>query len=48
MKLNRRILVIGAAVGVLAVGGVGIAQAVGGSSEEPVTGPTADKARVLP
>jgi hypothetical protein len=45
MKLNRRMLVIGAAAGVLAVGGVGIAQAVGGSSEEPVTGPAGDKAR---
>jgi len=45
MTRNRRIVVIGAAVGVLAVGSVGIAQAVGGSSEEPVTGPAAEKAK---
>lgn len=45
MKLNRRMLMIGAAAGALAVSGVGIAQAVGGSSEESVTGPAADKAR---
>lgn len=45
MKLNRRIVVIGVAAGVLAVGGVGIAQAVGGSSEEPVTGPAAEQAK---
>jgi hypothetical protein len=45
MKPSRRIFVIGAAAGVLAVGGVGIAQAVGGSSEEPVTGPAADQAK---
>lgn len=37
-------VVIGATVGVLAVGGVGIAQAVGGSPEEPVTGPAAEQA----
>jgi hypothetical protein len=45
MKLNRRMVVVGATVGVLAVGGVGIAQAVGGSSEEPVTGPAAEQAK---
>lgn len=46
MKVNRRIVVI-AAVGAtaLAAGGAGIAQAVGGESEENVTGPAAGKAR---
>ena len=45
MKLHRRtIIVTGAAVAVLAVGGAGIAQAVGGDSEEQITGPAADKA----
>ncbi len=46
MKVNRRIVVI-AAVGVtaLAATGAGIAQAVGGESEENVTGPAAQKAR---
>ena len=44
MKSKRTLLVVGAAVALLAVaGGVGIAQAVSGS-EEPVTGPAADKA----
>jgi hypothetical protein len=48
MKVNRRIVVIAGAIGAviaLAVGSVGIAQAVGGSSEEPVTGPAAEQAR---
>ena len=45
MKLNRRIIAIGvAAVALLAAGGAGIAQAVGGS-EEQVTGPEAEKAK---
>ena len=45
MKVNRRIVVI-AAVGVtaLAAAGAGIAQAVGGESDENVTGPAAQKA----
>ena len=45
MKLNRRIIVIGAAVAVLAAGGAGIAQAVGGGSEEQITGPAAEQAK---
>ena len=47
MTLNRRTVVIGAAIGALAVAGVGagIAQAVGGSSEDPVTGPAAEQAK---
>jgi hypothetical protein len=46
MKLNRRIVVGAVAVGVLAVGGgVGIARAVGGGSEEQVTGPAAEQAK---
>jgi Peptidase propeptide and YPEB domain len=46
MTRNRRILVGALAAGVLAVGaGAGIAQAVGGGSEEPVTGPAAEQAK---
>lgn len=45
MKFDRRLAVIAAAVVALGAGGVGIAQAVSGS-EEPVTGPDADKAAV--
>jgi uncharacterized membrane protein YkoI len=46
MRLNRRIVVGAAAAGILAVGGgVGIAQAVGGDSEEPVTGRAAEQAK---
>jgi hypothetical protein len=46
MKVNRRIVVI-AAVGATALvaAGAGIAQAVGGDSDENVTGPAAKKAR---
>ena len=44
MRFDRRLAVVGAAAAVLvAAGGVGIAQAVSGS-EEPVTGPAAEKA----
>jgi hypothetical protein len=45
MKVNRRTIAIGAAVAVLAAGGVGIAQAVDGDSDEQVTGPDAEKAK---
>ncbi|MEO8092645.1 MAG: PepSY domain-containing protein [bacterium] len=44
MKINRKVLAIAAATVVVAAGGVGIAYAVGGDSEEQVTGPDADKA----
>ena len=44
MARSRKLLIAGAAIFVLAVGGVGIAQAVGGDSEERVTGPEADRA----
>jgi hypothetical protein len=45
MNINRKVLAIGAAIAVLAAGGVGIAYAVGGGdSEERVTGPDAQKA----
>jgi hypothetical protein len=44
MTRTRKLLTAGAAILVLAVGGVGIAQAVGGDSEERVTGPEADRA----
>ena len=48
MRSNRRwALVSGgiAAVAAVAIGGVGIAQAVGGDSEAPVTGSAAQQAR---
>jgi Peptidase propeptide and YPEB domain len=46
MKVNRKVLAIGAAIAALAAGGVGIAYAVGGGdSEEQVTGPDAEKAK---
>jgi peptidase YpeB-like protein len=46
MKLNRRIIVIGlAAATIVAVSGVGLAQAVGGNSEASVTGPAAEQAK---
>jgi hypothetical protein len=44
MTRTRKLLIAGAAILVLAVGGVGIAQAVGGDSKERVTGPEADRA----
>lgn len=43
MRLDRRLAVIAAAVVAVGAGGVGLAQAVSGS-EEPVTGPDADRA----
>jgi opacity protein-like surface antigen len=45
MTRGRKLLIAGAAMLVLAAGGVGIAQAVGGDSEEQVTGPQADRAK---
>ncbi|MGH3105402.1 MAG: PepSY domain-containing protein [Gaiellaceae bacterium] len=45
MKLNRRAIMVGAAIVALAAGGAGIAQAIGGDSEEQVTGPAAEKAK---
>jgi hypothetical protein len=45
MTRSRKLLVTGAAVLVLGAGGVGIAQAVGGDSEEQATGPQADRAK---
>ena len=45
MKVNRRIVIVGVAVAALAAGGAGIAQAVGGGSEEQITGPAAEKAK---
>ena len=44
MTRTRKLLIAGAAILVLAVGGVGIAQAVGGDSEERASGPEADRA----
>jgi hypothetical protein len=45
MKINRKVLIVGIAVVAIAAGGIGIAYAVGGESEEQVTGPNAEKAK---
>jgi hypothetical protein len=45
MSRSRKLLIAGAAVIAVGVGGVGIAQAVGGDSEEQVSGPEADRAK---
>ena len=45
MSRTRRIAVVAVGATALAVAGVGIAQAVGGSSEAPVTGPAAEQAK---
>lgn len=45
MTGGRKLLIAGAAALLVAAGGVGIAQAVGGDSEEQVTGPEADRAK---
>lgn len=45
MNVNRKFVAIGATVAVLAAGGAGIAYAVGGNSEEQVTGPDAERAK---
>src|SRR5512134_3517877 len=41
---SRKLLVIGAGILALGAGGVGIAQAVGGDSDEQATGPEAQRA----
>jgi hypothetical protein len=45
MKRRRKLVIGGAAVLALGVGGVGLAQAVGGDSDEQATGPAADRAK---
>jgi Peptidase propeptide and YPEB domain len=48
VRRNRRYALVAggiAAVAALAIGGVGIAQAVGGEPEAPVPGPAADQAK---
>ena len=45
MKVNRKVVGIAAAITALSAGGVGIAQAVGGGSEEQVSGPDAERAK---
>jgi uncharacterized membrane protein YkoI len=45
MNLSRKTIAIAAAIAVIAAGGAGIAYAVGGDSEEQVTGPDAEKAK---
>jgi hypothetical protein len=44
MNISRKTVAIGVTAAVLVAGGAGIAFAVGGESEEQVTGPDADKA----
>ena len=45
MTRRRKLLIGGAVVLAIGAGGVGLAQAVGGDSEEQVTGPQADRAK---
>lgn len=45
MRRNKKVIAGAAAVAAVAAGGVGIAYGVGGDSEEPVTGPDAQKAQ---
>lgn len=45
MKINRKVVAIAAAAAALAAGGAGVAYAVGGDSEEQVSGPTAERAK---
>ena len=46
MQFNRKVVATAATVTAIAAGGVGVAYAVGGSdSDEPVTGPDAEKAK---
>src|SRR5918997_3697929 len=45
MSRRLKLMIVGAAVLLVAAGGVGIAQAVGGDSDEQVTGPGADRAK---
>jgi uncharacterized membrane protein YkoI len=45
MSINRKTVAVAAVAAALAAGGVGIANAVTGDSEEQVTGPDADKAK---
>jgi hypothetical protein len=45
MTRSRKLLIAGAVVLGLGAGSVGLAQAVGGDSEEQVTGPDADRAK---
>ena len=46
MSINRKTIAIAAVADALAAGGVGVATAIGGGeSDQPVTGPDADKAK---
>jgi hypothetical protein len=45
MTRRRKLLITGTVVLALGAGGVGLAQAVGGDSEEQVAGPEADRAK---
>jgi hypothetical protein len=45
MTRGKKLVITGVAVVAVGAGGVGIAQAVGGDSEEQVSGPAADRAK---
>jgi hypothetical protein len=45
MRRSRKLLIAGVTVAAVGAGGVGLAQAVGGDSDEQVTGPAADQAK---
>jgi hypothetical protein len=45
MRRGTKLLIVGGAVVAVGAGGVGIAQAVGGDSEEQVSGPAAERAK---
>jgi uncharacterized membrane protein YkoI len=45
MNRSRKLIIAGAAALALGAGGVGIAQAVGGDSDEQATGPEAERAK---
>lgn len=45
MKVNRKVITIAAVAAALTAGGAGIAYAVGGDSEEQVSGPGAERAK---
>jgi hypothetical protein len=45
MTRSRKLLITGAGILALGAGGVGIAQAVGGDSDEQATGPDAQRAK---
>jgi hypothetical protein len=45
MIRSRKLVILGVAVAALGAGGIGVAQAVGGDSDEQATGPQAERAK---